>query len=163
MAGTSPCQDRLRARICGKCLVLLDKIKGCCSFSGGCDSRGVHHHVGEMQPLGTERSQDLSHHGLLVKDCCYPTAPLPALGCPSLPQSTGLISIIMINSAHSFSLQIAPFLCAGLQCCPVLPPATVGVSKAAPSPCSPLLSGRRNTHKGMIWGDENTASLSGHK
>lgn len=75
VAGTSPCQDRLRAQICGKCLLLLDKIKGYSSFSRGPESRWFLHHVGEMQPPGTERSQYLSHHGLLDKVLCYPAAP----------------------------------------------------------------------------------------
>lgn len=85
VAGTSPCQDRLCAQICGKRLVLLDKIKGYGSFSRGCDSHWFLHRMGEMQPLSTERRQYLSHHSLLGKVLCYPTASQPACSAQAFP------------------------------------------------------------------------------
>lgn len=150
-------------QICGKLWVLLDKRKGYSSFSRGRDSGWFLHGVGEVQPLGTERSQYLSHHGLLGKVLCYPTAPPLALRFPSLPQSTDLISIIMNNLAQLVSLQITPSLRAGLQRCLVLPTATVHISKAAPSPRSPL-PGRQEKQAGRDdLGGENTTLGSGHQ
>lgn len=146
VTGTSPCQDRLRAQICGKHLLLLDKINGYSSFSRGHESRWSLHHMGEMQPPGTERSQYLSHYGLLDKVLCHPAAPCPARQCPSLPQSSDFISIIMINLAQLFSSHITYFLRAGLQC-------PWRVSQKQPLLlAAPCLAGRRNRQGQMIWG-----------
>lgn len=52
--------------------VTSDKMKSYNSFSRGFDSHCFLHHVDEVQPLGTERSQDLCHHHhLLGKILCY--------------------------------------------------------------------------------------------
>lgn len=157
VAGTSsePGQA-LCTQICGQRLLLLD-------ISRGCDSCWFLHHEGETQPPGTDRSQYVSHHGVPGKILCHPTVPPPALRFPSLPQSTDFISIIMNNLAQLFSLQITPFLRAGLQRCLVLPTAVAGISKAAPHPRSPL-PGRQKKQAGRDdSGGKSTTLGSGHK
>ena len=69
----------------------------------------------------------------------------------------------MINLAQLFSLKITPFLCAGLQRCLVLPTAVVGISKAAPSPHSPLPDWQEKQAGRDDLGGENTTLVSSHK